>query len=109
MGGYVLVGASDPAETIDGLRLYEVGAALAEHGDEVMVFLVQNGVLACRSRSAGAAGLGSLAASATVMADDFSLRERGIAAAEVMAGVQVAGIDALVDAAMEGDRKVVWF
>lgn len=109
MGGYVLVGASDPAETIDGRRLYEVGAALADHGDDVTVFLVQNGVLACRPRSAVAAGLAALASGATVLADDFSLRERGIAATEIVANVRVACIDALIDTAMEGDRKVVWF
>lgn len=109
MSSYVLIGARDPTETIDGGRLYELGAALVEHGDDVVVFLVQNGVLACRTRSAPAAGLAALTAGATVLADDFSLRERGISETEVVANVRVAGIDALVDAAMEGDRKVVWF
>lgn len=85
MSSYVLIGASDPTETIDGGRLYELGAALVEHGDDVVVFLVQNGVLACRTRSAPAAGLAALTAGATVLADDFSLRERGISETEVVA------------------------
>ena len=109
MSGYVLVGASDAVETIDGRRLYEVGSALAKGGNEVTVFLVQNGVLACRPRSAGAAALSALAASATVLADDFSLRERGIARDEIVSGVRIGGIEELVDAAMEDGRKVVWF
>ena len=106
---YVLVGGSDPLETIDGRRMYELGAALADNGDDVTVFLVQNGVLACRPGSAGAEQLRALAATTTVVADEFSLRERAIAAGDVVSGVRVAGIDALVDAAMESDRKVVWF
>jgi len=42
-----------------------------------------------------------------VLADDFSLRERGIVPARLETGVEPAPIDAVIDAMAEG-RKVVW-
>src|SRR5262245_49012009 len=108
MAEYVLVGSHDPFESADGRRCYELAGDLAA-GDTVTVYLVQNGVLPCRSTSIGAKTISGLAKHATVVADDFSLRERAIAVDELARGVRVAGIDALVDAVMADGRKVVWF
>ena len=44
----------------------------------------------------------------TVLADDFSLRERGIEPTELRAGVQPASIDALVDLIVRPDTKTLW-
>jgi hypothetical protein len=74
----------------------------------VTVFLVQNGVLPCRRASAAAGALGDLASRATVVADDFSLRERAVATGDLVPGVAVAGMDALVDAVTSDGRKTVW-
>jgi sulfur relay (sulfurtransferase) complex TusBCD TusD component (DsrE family) len=109
MADYVLVGSHDPFESADGRRMYELAGDLVDAGDDVTVYLVQNGVLSCRASSVAAGALRALSARATVMADDFSLRERAIAPADVMGGVRVAGIDTLVDAVMHDDRKVIWF
>ncbi|MGH2684152.1 MAG: hypothetical protein ACRDJP_01630 [Actinomycetota bacterium] len=108
MGGYVLVASHDPLESTEGRRLYQLAAGLVDHGDDVTVFLVQNGVLACRPASAGAGDLRSLASKATVVADEFSLRERAIASHDVVAGVRVGGMDVLVDALMTDGRKAMW-
>jgi hypothetical protein len=43
-----------------------------------------------------------------VLADDFSLRERGIEAGELSAGVRPASIDALVDLLVRPDTKTLW-
>jgi hypothetical protein len=109
MSGYVLIGSSDPLEATDGRRLYELADGLVDHGDDVTVFLVQNGVLPCRPGSDAAETLRSLAERTTVIADDFSLRERAIAADGVVTGVSVAGIDTLIDTLMDDGRKAVWF
>jgi predicted peroxiredoxin len=108
MDSYVLVGSRDP-ELPDSRRCYELAGALADSGADVTVFLVQNGVLAARRTSAGARALSSFAGRTTVFADDFSLRQRAIPAAELTDGVTSSGIDGLVDAVMADGGKVLWF
>ena len=71
------------------------------------MFLVQNGVLAAR-RVAAAEPLTRLARSGvTVLADEFSLRERGIADDRLAAGVRTADLGHVVDALADGAR-VLW-
>lgn len=107
MSTYLLVGSEDPFDG-GGRRVYELAGALADHGERVAVYLVQNGVLGCRHESTVAADLSVLAKRVNTMADDFSLRERGISETEVVAGVRVAGIEEFVAAAMADGSKVLW-
>jgi hypothetical protein len=73
----------------------------------VTVFLCQNGVLPAR-RSPRSAPLERLvAAGVEVVADDLSLRERGVDPGRLIAGVRTAPIDTVVDA-LEAGRKVLW-
>jgi hypothetical protein len=44
----------------------------------------------------------------TVLADDFSLRERGIDAGEMTGGVREASVDALVNLIMQPETKTIW-
>ena len=78
---------------------------LAEGDNQVTLFLVQNGVLAARP-SAHAAALSALARSGvTVLADDFSLQERGIT--KLAEGVAAAPIEVVVDHLAAG-HKTLW-
>jgi hypothetical protein len=43
-----------------------------------------------------------------VLADDFSLRERGIEPGEIAPGVREASIDTLVDLIMRPGTKTLW-
>lgn len=108
MGKYLLIESRDPFDSADVGQAYELAHGLAEEANEVTVFLVQNGVLPVRKASSTAARVGELARKATVLADDFSLRERGIAPEEMVEGVTPAPIDTLVDLVAESDRKVIW-
>ena len=108
MSSYLLVGSEDPFTSADGRRVYDLAGALAGHGDDVTVYLVQNGVLPLRKGSAMAPDVRALTAHAAVLADDFSLRERAIGTGDVVEGVDVAPIEALVDAVMDRGRKVLW-
>jgi sulfur transfer complex TusBCD TusB component (DsrH family) len=74
----------------------------------VTVFLVQNGVLASRVGARGTHVSGLAAAGVTVLADDFSLRERGIEARELGAGVRSASIETLVDLITRPHTKTLW-
>lgn len=108
MGRYVLVETRDPFDSADTQNLYELASGLAESANGVTVFLVQNGVLPTRRGSSAAARLAALAARTTVLADEFSLRERAIRPDELVDGVQVAGIDTLVDLMTDDGAKVIW-
>ena len=69
----------------------------AARGRRSTLYLVQNGVLPCRAGADGDALHEALAAGVEVLADDFSLRERGIAGTDIARGVKVASIDLVVE------------
>ena len=106
MSRYVFIESRDPFESKDTRFVEETAIAVKERGHDVTVFLVQNGVLAART---GARRLGHLAeAGITVLADDLSLRERGIKAEELAPSIREAGIEALVEALIQKNTKALW-
>jgi predicted peroxiredoxin len=105
--GYLLIESLDPFESNDAAYYYDLAGALAADGHRVTFFLVQNGVLAAR-RGARADRLRALAdRGVEVLADDFSLRERGIAPERLAPGVKPAPLDVVIDRLTEG-RKALW-
>ena len=107
MTEYLLIESRSPSESGDVAQGYALAAALAAHGDRVTLFLVQNGVLSAR-RGARAEGLEpAIRAGVTVLADDFSLRERGIAPASLSGGVKAAPIDSVVER-MAAGWNAIW-
>ena len=107
MASYLLIESRDPFQTNDVERQYDLAASLKQAGNQVTLFLVDNGVLPAR-RSARSARLGQLAqAGVEVLADEFSLRERGIPDAALAQGVKKAPIDAIVDRLEQG-QKAIW-
>ena len=80
MAKYVFIQSRDPFSSVDAAHDVELIVELLRAGGEVTLFLVQNGVLPAR-RSTRSGALSALAANGVrVLADDFSLRVRGIAA-----------------------------
>ena len=105
MTEYLLIESRDPFESKDVDYYYDLAKGLVEGGNQVTLFLVQNGVLPARS-SAHSATLSALAGSGvTVLADDFSLQERGIAT--LAEGVTAAPIAVVVDLLAAG-HKTLW-
>jgi sulfur relay (sulfurtransferase) complex TusBCD TusD component (DsrE family) len=105
MAEYLLVESRDPFESNDVGYYYELAKGLAEAGNQVTLFLAQNGVLSARP-SAHSAALGALAQSGvTVLADEFSLKERGIA--KLAEGVAAASIEVVLDHLAVG-HKTLW-
>lgn len=102
---YLLIESRDPFECNDVGYYYDLAKGLVEGGNQVTLFLAQNGVLAARP-SAHSATLSALAQSGvTVLADDFSLQERGIT--KLTQGVAAAPIDVVVDQLAAG-HKTIW-
>ncbi len=107
MSKYLLIESRDPYESGDVGHYFDVAQGLAGEGNEVTLFLVQNGVLQARS-GAQAAGLdAAIKAGIEILADDFSLRERAIGAADLCAGVKPSPLDTVVDA-LAGGSKAIW-
>jgi hypothetical protein len=84
-----------------------LACAVARRGGRAAMLLLQNGVL-CARRGAQAPHLEALAAAGVSLhADEFSLRERGIAAGGLRAGVEAVSLDLVIDRLLEGWR-VIW-
>lgn len=113
MARYLLIESRDPFESRDVPYYYGLANDLAAQGDEVTLFLVQNGVLAARHAAPDNALTSVAGGKVTVLADAYSLRERGIGYEgdddETLAGVSAGDIDQLVQLAMaDGGTKVMW-
>ena len=110
MSQYVLIESRDPFEYGDTLYMYDLAADLASKGNDVTLFLVQNGVLCARSgvKNNPVVGLRQKAPSVNLQADNFSLRERGISDSRLTDGVSVSNVDDLVDLLVNDAAKIVW-
>lgn len=107
-GQYVFIESRDPFESRDTAFVADTATALRARGRDVAVFLLQNGVLATRAAARGTQVARLVEARVTVLADDFSLRERGIGASELGPGVQEASMGTLVDLMMRPHTKTMW-
>jgi predicted peroxiredoxin len=108
MTNYLFIECRDPFESKDLGFVAETATTLKQRDNEVTVFLIQNGVLAARRNSLGS-HLPQLArAGVRVLADEFSLQERGIRSAELLPGIQQSNIDSLVDILVREDTKAIW-
>jgi len=108
MTNYLFIESRDPFESRDTEFLEQTATALKQRGHEVTVFLVQNGVLAVR-KNGRENYLGRLAgAGITLLADDFSLCERGIQPTELQPGIQPSGMETLVNALVSENTKAIW-
>lgn len=109
MAKYLLIESRDPFEYGDPEAFSGLALDLAGAGNEVTFFLVQNGTLAAR-RDAATRTVRTLVEGGkmTVIADEFSLRERAIWPDRLTAGVGRANIDQLVDLLVNNGRKAIW-
>ena len=106
MTAYVLIESRDPFESRDTEFFEQTAIAIHERGHSVTVFLIQNGVLAARKDAGRLRRLTE--AGLTLLADDLSLRERGIKAEELVQGIEESGIDRLVEAIAQENTKAIW-
>jgi hypothetical protein len=107
MSKYMLIESRDPFESNDVAFSYDLAAGLAKAGHEVTLLLVQNGVLPARRGAKADALARAMSAGVKVLADDFSLAERGIATSRLVGGVAPAPIDVVVEHMAHG-HKTLW-
>jgi hypothetical protein len=105
MANYLLIESRDHFAR-DGFCSVLAGT-LARGGVQVALLLVQNGVLGARAGAQAGALARMAAAGVALYADEFSLRERGIAFGALSHGVRAVSLDIVIDRMAEGWR-VVW-
>jgi predicted peroxiredoxin len=107
MAKYLLIESRDPFECNDVVYYYDLAKGLVKEGHEVTLFLVQNAVFPAR-KSTRSQALNEIAnAGVTVLADEFSLRERGITVNRLTDGVAASPLDVVIDQMADG-VKTMW-
>lgn len=108
MSHYLLIESKSPLD--GGDYSFELARQLGGGGHAVSIYLVQDGVLAARRRFAAGEKLvaDAKAEKVAVLADDVSLRQRGITRERLDEAVRVSAMDELVDLLMEKSDKAIW-
>ena len=107
MAKYLLIESRDPFDSTDSATYCELARSLVKEGNTVTLMLVQNGVLPARKSKLSEQLSEAARVGVEVLADDFSLRERGIRTDQLVSGVKPAPLDVVVDQLAEG-RKALW-
>ena len=109
MARYVMIESRDPFESRDVSYFYSLASDLAANGEQVTLFLVQNGALASRKNAKGNPLGAVLEGNVEVLVDFFSLQERGIQDADRHPSVKPSDVADLVDRILaEQGTKVLW-
>ena len=108
MAKYLFIESRDPFEVADTGHVCELVQQLAQEGDEVTVYFVQNGVMAARAEARSESIL-KLVKSGKVktLVDDYSLKERGIEEHELHGEMRVSNMESLVDLLMTDQMRSV--
>jgi hypothetical protein len=106
MARYLIIESRDPFGG-DAATSYELAASLAREGNQVTLLLVQNGVFPARRCRSSSLVEACARAGVRVIADEFSLRERGITRARMSPEVEAAPIDCAIDE-LERGAKALW-
>ena len=106
MAKYLLIESRDPQEAAAVAEFTDLARDLKAAGNDVTLFLVQNGAFAARRGFVGSQ-VENLKG-VDVLADDFSLRQRGITNGDLVPGVKIAGMGELVDLLVQPDVRPMW-
>ena len=107
MSNYLLIESRDPFDSNDTRFCGDLAQQLVAANNEVTIFLVQNGVLPARAGARSGELTKAAGAGVRVLADRFSLKERGIEEKGLVSGVTAAPLEVVMDALAEG-AKVIW-
>src|SRR5262245_16161806 len=95
MTNYLIIESRDPYESSAVREHLDLAVQLRAKRHDVGIYLVQNGVLPARTGAVCPEINAALAAGVEVLADDFSLSERGIQT--TVKGVRAVSIELVID------------
>jgi len=107
MSHYLFIDSRDAFESRDTEFVLATAGALRRNGNSVTLFLVSNGVLAARRHAPERYLSVASAGGVDVVADEFSLLERGITADELHPAIRTSNVDEIVDMLAAG-AKALW-
>lgn len=107
MADFLFIESRDPVADLGLSQQLGLLADLARQQHRVELYLIQQAVLLSGKRMAHAGLDALLAQGVPVHADDFSLQQRGIAAADVKVGCQVSPLARIISA-LEEEWRVIW-
>lgn len=112
----LIISSKDPYTFKEAQIALDMADQLADLGAQVTVYLIEDGVLAVRAGQMPKNGVSveqrikSLRnRGVNVLAEDLSLKARGITDDKAVEGVKVSNLDEFVDILMERSNKVIWF
>lgn len=112
MDDYLLIESGGPAEGPGGARFVADAAGLAGQGARVALLLIQNGVTgAVGGTAAGGTATGLeefLRRGGELWVDAFSVRQRALAEADLVAGARMVGIGEVADKLLTPGVRAVW-
>ena len=107
MTDYLFIESRCPLDSADVSINIETACNLARRGHEVTVFLVQNGVIPARFGARAEVLDTAKDAGVRILADDFSLRERGIGNSDLSPGISPSPLESVIDSLAAG-AKTLW-
>jgi len=107
MTGLLLVLSKDPFTTEIPDLVLDIGLNAREKGNEVALYLVEDGVTAARKTEFGSKLADAQKKGIKIYADDKAVLSRSLTD-KLISGVEVKEIGALLDFIMDSDR-VAWF
>jgi predicted peroxiredoxin len=106
MGRYVMIESRDGFDDNSSQRYRALASGRAREGNEVTLFLVENGVLAAREKARPTGLAEAQSAGVAIRADEFALRERAISSDRLAPGITAAPLGELVEALASGSRTM---
>lgn len=106
MSKYIFIESRDPSESAEVYQRLALAEELADDGHDVTMFMVQNAVLRTRKGANGDRLISLVDAGITLLADDFSLRERGIATDQLRPGISASPLEAIIDGLCANSRTI---
>lgn len=107
MTHYLILESKDPYDSADWANMQKIVIYLKNNGNDVTLFLLQNGVLPARrgtSHEKHFAHLKEL--KINILADFFALQERGIQ--DISVSVEKSNLDRLIELCLMFNTKTIW-
>lgn len=108
MSQYLFIESQDPFEDKGAEAYLATALELSKRNEPVTVFFVENGAHAVRNGAQVPIRDALHSAGARLKVDGFALRERGIKADRLAAGIEVGDVDDMVDLLASPDTKAIW-